>query len=58
MVFIIIGMATFLFSLFACVAAFFVGVTSGLTATQVSLVMLLSLVGMAQGAFVATYGSK
>jgi uncharacterized membrane protein len=52
MTFVILGLFTFLISLATFVAAFFVGVASGLTALQVGIVMLVALFGMFQGAFI------
>ena len=58
MVFIIIGMFTFLYSCAAFLAAFFCGIDAGLTATQVSIIMLHALAGMGQGAFIVNYGGR
>lgn len=52
MTFVILGFFTFLLSLATFVAAFFVGITSGLTALQVAIVMLVAMFGMFQGAFI------
>lgn len=58
MIFIIIGMFTFLYSCAAFLAAFFCGIGAGLTATQVGIVMLHALFGMWQGAFIVNYGGR
>ncbi len=52
MTFVILGFVTFLISLVTFVAAFFAGITAGLTALQVGVVMLVALFGMFQGAFI------
>lgn len=58
MVFIVIGMLTFLYSCAALLAAFFCGIDAGLTATQVAIVMLHAMAGMWLGVFVIDRGGR
>ena len=55
MVFIILGLITFFVSLVVMVVAFFMGAAAGMSGLQVGLLMLVSLFGMFQGAFIMTH---
>lgn len=55
MVNIVCGFITFFISLVVLVCAFFFGAASDMSGVQVGLLMLVSLFGMFQGAFIMSY---